>query len=189
MAAPILPPRRREDWLTPDGDFTLRALRFFESLTDGTNLNADEIEDLDQTDPGPLFALLTQADDTASELGFVDDPQFVDTESIESELGFSDDVLIPVDNSKREVTTTAIDYTTIGAEIVQCTAALTITLNASPDDQELVTISITNGNVKVSGNGKNIDGDTDVKIVFANIQPPGVIDCLYLADLDEWIIK
>ena len=40
----ILVPRRREDFFNPDGTFTLRALRFFEGLTDQSNNSVDEIE-------------------------------------------------------------------------------------------------------------------------------------------------
>ena len=45
MAIPIIPPRRREEFFNEDGTFTLRALRFFESLTDNTNVNTQDIED------------------------------------------------------------------------------------------------------------------------------------------------
>lgn len=46
MATPIIVPRRYEDFFSPDGTFTLRALRFFESLTDVTNGNTDDLDDL-----------------------------------------------------------------------------------------------------------------------------------------------
>jgi hypothetical protein len=35
--ADIIVPRRAGDWVDKEGNFTLRALRFFESLTDSTN--------------------------------------------------------------------------------------------------------------------------------------------------------
>ena len=44
MAATVIVPRRREDFFNPDGTFTLRALRFFESLTDVTNENTGDID-------------------------------------------------------------------------------------------------------------------------------------------------
>ena len=37
MADPILVPRRVQDWITADGNFTLRALKFFENSTAVTN--------------------------------------------------------------------------------------------------------------------------------------------------------
>ncbi len=35
--ASIIVPRRKEDWFTPDGNFTHQAFRFFEELTNVTN--------------------------------------------------------------------------------------------------------------------------------------------------------
>jgi len=54
MADDIIVPRRIEDWFNSNGDFTLRALRFFESLTDSTNTAVQEIED--ETGIGSLNA-------------------------------------------------------------------------------------------------------------------------------------
>jgi len=54
MAVPIIVPRRLEDWFKPNGDFTLRALRFFETLTDNTNQSSQDIED--ETGIGSLNA-------------------------------------------------------------------------------------------------------------------------------------
>lgn len=88
-----------------------------------------------------------------------------------------------------DVVSTAVNYTTIGDQVIKCTAALTVTLNDEPEDQEKAQILVTNGDVTIDGNSRNIDGDTDVTIVFANIQPPATVDCLYLVDTDEWIIE
>lgn len=54
MATPIIVPRRLEDWFMPNGEFTLRALRFFENLTIDTNQAVQEIED--ETGIGSLNA-------------------------------------------------------------------------------------------------------------------------------------
>lgn len=88
-----------------------------------------------------------------------------------------------------DVVSTSVNYTTIGDQVIKCTDALTVTLNDEPEDQETAKILITNGDVTIDGNSRNIDGDTDVTIVFANIQPPATVDCLYLVDTDEWIIE
>jgi len=88
-----------------------------------------------------------------------------------------------------DVVSTDVDYTTIGDQTIICTEALTVTLNDEPDDQEVAKIQVTNGDVTIDGNGINIDGDTDVTIVFANIQPPALVDCVYLVDTNEWIIE
>lgn len=45
MAEPIIPPRRREEFFEENGEFTLRALRFFEALTENTNMNTSDIDD------------------------------------------------------------------------------------------------------------------------------------------------
>lgn len=49
MADPILVPRRRQDWFNDRGDLTLRALRFFESLTDATNSTSITIEGIEES--------------------------------------------------------------------------------------------------------------------------------------------
>lgn len=54
MAEPIIVPRRSEDWFNRDGTLTLRAIRFFESLTDNTNSVVQEFED--ETGIGSLNA-------------------------------------------------------------------------------------------------------------------------------------
>lgn len=53
MAEKIIVPRRPEDWFTtgtdrngkPTFEFTLRAFRFFEAITDTTNTNTSDIDD------------------------------------------------------------------------------------------------------------------------------------------------
>lgn len=54
MADKIIVPRRIEDWFKPNGDFTLRALRFFEDITGTSNEVVQEIED--ETGIGSLNA-------------------------------------------------------------------------------------------------------------------------------------
>ena len=49
MATSVLVPRRRQDWFDDNGDLTLRALRFFESLTDTTNSTTITIEDIEES--------------------------------------------------------------------------------------------------------------------------------------------
>lgn len=50
----VLVPRRRGDWFDENGDLTLRALRFFESLTDTTNTVVQDVDD--ETGIGALNA-------------------------------------------------------------------------------------------------------------------------------------
>ena len=64
MASPIVPPRRREEFFNPDGTFTLRALRFFEELTDNTNINTDDNELADiAVSPAQLAGAIKQLRD------------------------------------------------------------------------------------------------------------------------------
>ena len=44
----VLVPRRRQDWFGDNGDLTLRALRFFESLTDNTNSSTISLEEIEE---------------------------------------------------------------------------------------------------------------------------------------------
>lgn len=135
--------------------------------TGGSN---DDITDLgnEQVDTDNLFALIG------------------DVEEIQSEQGFSDECATFIQEPVN-VVTTAVNYTTLGTEVVNCTDAVTVTLNAEPDNQEATTVVITNGDVTIEGNGRDVMGDTDVTVIFANIQPPGVLDLLYLAETDEWV--
>jgi len=84
----------------------------------------------------------------------------------------------------RNVIPTAVDYTTIGSEIIICTDAVTVTLNDEPDDQELATVKRVGGSVIVDGNGKLIDGETDWTI---NVQLTS-LDIVYLVETDAWNI-
>ena len=59
MPEPIIPPRRREEFFNEDGTFTLRALRFFEELTDNSNVSLDDI--------ARALAGLTEFDDIFTE--------------------------------------------------------------------------------------------------------------------------
>jgi len=67
MAENIIVPRRPEDWFEIGTDertgkqtfeFTLRAFRFFESITDITNTNTGDIDDT--TGTSPIYAQLVE---------------------------------------------------------------------------------------------------------------------------------
>jgi hypothetical protein len=82
----------------------------------------------------------------------------------------------------RNVIPTAIDYTTIGSDIVICTDAVTITLNDEPDDQELATVKRAAGQIIINGNGKLIDGNTTLRI---NVKYTS-LDIIYTVETDSW---
>ncbi len=46
MVDKIIVPRRMQDWFTDGGDLTLRALRFFESITNQTNTTVTNVIDI-----------------------------------------------------------------------------------------------------------------------------------------------
>lgn len=76
------------------------------------------------------------------------------------------------------------NLTTSGNQTLVCTAALTVTLNDKPQDGETVRVKSTNGDVTISGNGKNIDGESTYTIVV-NYE---CINCVYSVLDDEWFI-
>lgn len=60
---------------------------------------------------------------------------------------------------------TATNHTTEGNQVVICTAAVTVTLAASPLDRDEVSIKAINGDkIIINGNGETIDGEATVTI-------------------------
>lgn len=82
--------------------------------------------------------------------------------------------------------TTAVNHETLYNEIIECTAAVTVTLNPSPRDLQRVTIkrNTTAGFVVIDGNGKTIDGASSYTM---QINYEG-LDLVYSADSDGWLI-
>jgi len=158
MVDKIIVPRRPEDWFEsgtdrkgkPTLEFTLRAFRFFEAVTDNSNVSLDDI--------ARALAGLTEFDD-------------IFTESAKDQL--KDDVVV-----------TAVDLTTIGDQIIVATDKLTVKLNATPQDRELVRVHANNGRVDIDANGKKIN-DELVAIIRRNFT---TWDILYIVELDSWII-
>lgn len=88
----------------------------------------------------------------------------------------------PALRSKRCAKPISSAYTTAGDQILVCTAALTVTLNNLPADNELVTIKRTNGEVIIDAGAKTIDGVSTYTML---VDYEGV-DVLYVAVTDEW---
>jgi hypothetical protein len=82
----------------------------------------------------------------------------------------------------RNLITTAVDYTTIGSDIVICTDAVTVTLNDEPDDQEISSIKRTAGQVILDGGGRLIDGNSTLRI---NVKYTS-LDVIYTVETDSW---
>lgn len=87
-----------------------------------------------------------------------------------------------------DVVSTSANYTTIGDQVIICTDALTVTLNDKPDDQERAKVIIANGDVTVNGNGRLINKEADVTIIFKNLVTTATLDIIYIIELDEWFI-
>lgn len=81
---------------------------------------------------------------------------------------------------------TASSHTTAGDEIVEATGAITVTLNATPANEERVTVkrNATAGDVTIDGNGHNIDGDSTYTML---INYEG-IDLIYSIESGVWLI-
>lgn len=81
---------------------------------------------------------------------------------------------------------TSTALTTSGNQVIVVTGAVTITLNATPDDGETVKIkrATTAGTVTVDGNGKNID-DAATYSILENYEG---IQVIYSVLDDQWFI-
>lgn len=77
------------------------------------------------------------------------------------------------------------DYTTANSEKIICIGSITIVLNPSPDDDELVIVVATSGRIIVDGNGRNISG-RDVVGISQNYTSLSV---KYSIELNEWLIQ
>ena len=169
--ADIIVPRRREDFFNANGEPTLRFIRFLEDLTGNTNVSSNDI---------------TEIQDALTEF---DDIHAPDLTEIEDDLTEFDDIHMPnvEDEIHSDVISTAVSLTTSGTQTIICTAAVTITLNANPDDQEIATVVIQNGDVTIEGNGRNVMGDTDVTVIFLNLQSDATLDFKYILETNEWV--
>ena len=168
--ANILVPSR-QDFFDKEGGFTLQALRFFEDLTGNTNVSSNDVTEIE--------ASLTEFDDIHAP----------DLTEIEDALTEFDDTHMPnvEDEIHSDVISTATSLTTSETQTIICTAAVTITLNANPDDQEIATVVIQNGDVTIEGNGRNVMGDTDVTVIFLNLQSDATLDFKYILETNEWV--
>ncbi len=168
----IIVPRRREDIFDASGELTLRYVRWMEEVSGNVNTSSGDIAEI-QDD-------LTEFDDI--NIPVVED-------EIQDNLTEFDDIHIPIvqDEIHSDAISTAISLTTSGTQTITCTAAVTITLNANPDDQEIATVVIQNGDVTIQGNGRNVMGDTDVTVIFLNLQSDATLDFKYILETDEWV--
>ncbi len=100
------------------------------------------------------------------------------------------EVLYPMVNAglvpQTSVIAASAAFTTTGTQVVICTntAAMTIKLNATPDDGEEVEIKRQNAAVTIDGNGQTVDGATSV-VILAQYDSPHLV---YTVAANEWSI-
>ena len=82
------------------------------------------------------------------------------------------------------IVVTDVNVTASGNTTIICVDALTVTMNSTPLDKDLVKVKTTNGNVTIDGNGKNIDADSSV-IIRRNFTG---LDMVYSSVLNAWSI-
>jgi hypothetical protein len=143
VADPIIPPRRGE-FLTPDGVATNRFNEYLERITRQTNTITDDTENADT---------INQNSSAISSLNKkINDLQLSDIS--QSLAGFV---------KKMSVVNVSADYTSVGNETIICTniTPITITLNAIPNNEEMVNIKRVNGAVIILG---QTDGQADTRI-------------------------
>lgn len=83
----------------------------------------------------------------------------------------------------RAVYVVSSNHTTTGAELVLCQSSLTVTLNPSPADKELVTVKREgfNGSLLISG---TIDNDTNMNLFYNGDS----VDLFYVASESSWFV-
>jgi hypothetical protein len=96
---------------------------------------------------------------------------------------------LPSEKESRSIlTTVTADYTTYSSETVLCLSPLTVYLNETPDDNELVKIKITNGNVTINAGSRTIDNEDFITVDFSQVQGLPMIDVFYSVEADAWYI-
>ncbi len=153
--------------------------RFLHDLFIRTGGGDDSVSDSDSDifDPGIQLVDgegLEDIDDIGLEPSLSFDPDDIDLPELD----------YPSSKDQVEVIGITANYTTTGDQIVVCsnTAAITVTLNANPDDGEQVHIK-RQGTALVTVSGA-IDGDTSKDITFRYDSP----HLVFTIDAGEWSI-
>ena len=165
--ADLLPPRRGE-FLTADGQPTLRFITWIESLTTISNTTTDTTDILSSLSPG--ISANVALEKRVSDLEILLD------------MGIGGALSNFIKDFK--VVTVTTDYTTTGNEIVVCnnTTAIEITLNTGPADKESVHVIRQNtGPVSVLGPAL---GDTSMTIGSRYWSP----HFTYIQEISSWVV-
>ena len=165
--AELLPPRRGE-FLTADGQPTLRFITWIESLTTISNTTTDTTDILSSLSPG--IAANVALEKRVSDLEIL----------LDMGIGGALSNFIKDFN----IVTVTANYTTTGNEIIVCnnTTAIDITLNTGPADKESVHVIRQNtGPVNVLGPAL---GDTSLTIGSRYWSP----HFTYIQELSTWVV-
>ena len=87
---------------------------------------------------------------------------------------------------------TAIDHTidnaVTGHQTIICTAAVTVFLDATPNDRDTAEIKQTNTALTIDGNGKLIDGNATLSVRKRNTALKTGLTMRYSSSLDGWYV-
>lgn len=100
------------------------------------------------------------------------------TKSVESRLDYLEGTLV----------VTNVDVTTIGNTTIICTEAITVKLTVGPNDKDIVRVKQTDFEVTVNGNGRNIEGNSEVIMIVTTASLKTDLNFIYSAELDEWFV-
>lgn len=143
--AEIIPPRRPQDWFN-NGEFTLRAYRFFEDVTSASNTNTEDIESSEQL----LTSTSSRVSRNAARINSLELKEF-------------------------EIINTTTGITTDRNQIIICknTSAISITLDPQALAEDEVHIKRREAAIDVIG---SIDGFTNRRINVRNYSMHLVFD-------------
>lgn len=174
MPENVIVPRRREDFFMPNGDPTLRFIRFLESLTGATNENTTII--VDNSD-----AIAELAEDS---IKFSDATIGVDADEIAQD--YQDDFTYQYEPIKWNAVSVQSGYTMNSWDFVNAKLNAVITFPLYPDEGEQVAVRNGDGtNIKLKGNGRKINDSADG---YLNTKGTA-ITFYYFINTDEWFAK
>ena len=168
----------REDVLLNNDVVSQRYITYFEQLSNITNTNLDDVY-LNKTN---ILINSNHIADNTTDIATNTTNIATNTTNIATNVTDITDI----NNELGDLIVITANYTTIGTGRIICnnSSNITITLNASPVDDEKVYIKQINNEVLINGNGNNIDGDSTLNI---DTQYMTYLLC-YSSTLSNWFI-
>jgi len=174
MPENVIVPRRREDFFMPNGDPTLRFIRFLESLTGATNENTTII--VDNSD-----AIAELAEDS---IKFSDAIIGVDADEIAQD--YQDDFTYQYEPIKWNAVSVQSGYTMNSWDFVNAKLNAVITFPLYPDEGDGIVVRNGDGSrIKLIGNGRNINGSSTGLLQRKSTS----IEFYYFINDNEWLAK